>query len=61
MDDKKIIKSFSLQPATVKLLGQLEAGFLVNVSKFVDTAIMEKAKATLNNRYTEEVEENEDI
>lgn len=61
MDDKKIIKSFSLQPATVELLRQLETGFLVNVSKFVDTAIMEKAKATLNNRYTEEVEENEDI
>ena len=61
MDDKKIIKSFSLQPATVELLRQLEAGFLVNVSKFVDTAITEKAEATINNRYTEELEDNEDI
>ena len=59
MEDKKIIKAFSLQPATVELLKRLEAGYYVNISKFVDTAITEKAEATLNSIYDKGAEENE--
>lgn len=59
MDDKKIVKAYSLSPRTVELLKTLEAGMLINTSKFVDLAIMEKAEATLNQRYAEELSENE--